>query len=1134
MKLAWKLSIPQMCIVVCVGLASFVVVNSSLMSLREQYAKGLVENCLQRIAKDIEADAQEALRQASVFVRLPSVVQAYEMALEGNIDDPFSPQSQAARELLRKDFAPFLDSYRERHGTTLHLHFHLPNARSLVRLWRDKNTWIQGEALDISDDLAAYRPTVVEVNKSGKAVNGIELGNSGLAIRGVVPVKALDGRQLGSAEILYDMRSVLDAVQEPGKIEFILYVSKDRIVLHPDPRNPVAIAAGMQDPEKNPPKGDFVRVITPKDNAVDALITPELLSRGKYEQVIKHVGSTALAALPVRDYRGTQVAVLACVMSTAEATQLVRTAVITLSLMLAAMVIAPSLSLLLGLRMLVIGPLNKIKAKMQDIAENRADFSEQILSSQKDEIGALARLFNILTAKFSAMLDEVSEANERAHLMLDATPVVATLWDRNLNRLDCNQEALKFFAVQSKQEYLERFFDFSPECQPDGQNSVEKGKELLSKAFEEGYCRFEWMHQTLHGEPIPSEITLVRVKYKEDFIVVGYTHDLRARKTAMEQIAANRAKSAFLATMSHEIRTPMNAILGITEMQLQQAALSTNTKEAFGRIYTSGYTLLGIINDLLDLSKIEAGKLELMPAPYEVASLLSDTLHLNALRIGSKPIEFTLQVDEDMPLQLFGDELRIKQILNNLLSNAFKYTREGEVTLSVSAECGSGAEESEATLVCRVRDTGMGMTKEQVDRLGEEEYARFHMAANRLIEGTGLGMNITRHLVRMMRGEIFVESELDRGSTFTVRLPQGKLGSGALGEELAANLRRFNVSSPQRRMAQILREPMPYGSVLIVDDLETNLYVSKGLMAPYGLSIDTALSGFEAINNIRGGNEYDIVFMDHMMPRMDGVETTRILRELGYDRPIVALTANVVVGQAEMFRESGFDGFISKPVDLRQLNLVLNRLIRDKQPPELLEAARRQQGAPQAVDEARQPLVDPKLAKIFVRDAEKAMAMLEAIYMNQYRRDDDMHLFVVNVHAMKSALANIGESELAALAYSLEQAARMRDVGAMSDETPAFLNGLRAVVESIRPKDEDGETADEDQAYLREKLLAVQAACADYDKKAVKDALAELQQKVWSRQTREQLEIIAEHLLHSEFEELADLVGRLCQDSPKE
>ena len=326
------------------------------------------------------------------------------------------------------------------------------------------------------------------------------------------------------------------------------------------------------------------------------------------------------------------------------------------------------------------------------------------------------------------------------------------------------------------------------------------------------------------------------------------------------------------------------------------------------------------------------------------------------------------------------------------------------------------------------------------------------------------------------------------------------------------------------KMAQVIREPMPYGSVLVVDDLETNLCVAKGLMSPYELLVDTAMSGYEAVDKIKRGRVYDIVLMDYMMPGMDGVETAKIMRGLGYKHPIVALTAHAAAGQEEEFLANGFDAFISKPIDLRQLNILLNSLIRDKQPPEVLKAARRQKGGPGTVDCAPSASVVQQLAAAFARDAQKALAALEAISDSAYR-DEDMVEYTVAVHAMKGALANIGEAQLSALASQLEQAGEQRNSAVMSAETPAFLDALRALIENISPWEEDAGSgmADEDQAYLREKLRAVQAACAVYDKKVAKDALAELGKKVWSRATQKQLDAIAGRLLHSDFEEAADL-----------
>jgi signal transduction histidine kinase/DNA-binding response OmpR family regulator len=631
------------------------------------------------------------------------------------------------------------------------------------------------------------------------------------------------------------------------------------------------------------------------------------------------------------------------------------------------------------------------------------------------------------------------------------------------------------------------------------------------------------------------------------FVVLGLTLAVTLSFIFMHIAAAktksdlkNRQKSNFLATMSHEIRTPMNAILGITEIQLQDETLSQGIKDAFYKISNSGDLLLGIINDILDMSKIEAGKLELLPAKYDVPSLINDTVQLNMLRFESKPIEFKLLVDENVPIELIGDELRIKQILNNLLTNAFKYTENGEVSLSISAEYTAMGGAVHVTLVFRVSDTGQGMTAEQVRKLGNE-YSRFNMEANRTKEGTGLGMNITRNLVQLMFGSISVESKPGRGTTVTVRLPQNNVGigvSGMVGKELAESLRRSRINSVSKmKKAGITREPMPYGKVLIVDDVESNLYVAKGLMAFYELSIDTAVSGFDVIEKIKNGNIYDVIFMDHMMPVMDGIETAKILRGLGYRAPIVALTANALMGQMEIFLENGFDGFISKPIDIRQLNASLNKLIRDKQPPDVIEAARRQKEAAELKKKANIAAgssVDSQLKNIFTRDAEKAVSELEALYEKRNAwNDNDIQMYIVNVHSMKSALANIEETELSGFASGLEQAGRERDTALMINETPVFLNSLREIIKKIKSREDsvDSDTVDEDKTYLKEKLLVIQAACASYNKKAAKDILSELRKKTWSRSTKEMLNAITGHLLHSEFDETADIIRNYYKDS---
>ena len=521
---------------------------------------------------------------------------------------------------------------------------------------------------------------------------------------------------------------------------------------------------------------------------------------------------------------------------------------------------------------------------------------------------------------------------------------------------------------------------------------------------------------------------------------VDITEIVRAKERAEE---ANTVKSAFLANMSHEIRTPMNAILGISEIELQNESLPASTEESLGRIHEAGNLLLNIINDILDISKIEAGKLELVPAEYDITSLLNEAVHENRIRYESKPIEFELEVDKDTPLNLFGDELRLKQILNNILSNAFKYTDAGTVRLSVSSEPVKSDEDDDITLVLQVSDTGQGMTGEQIDKLFDE-YTRFNMNINRAVTGTGLGMNVTKRLLDLMGGEIYVESEHGKGSVFTARIPHKRINGLVCGPDLAERIRNYRFrSTAMSKKSGFLREHMPYGSALVVDDVELNIYVARGLLLPYGLQIDTANSGTAAIEKIKKGNAYDIIFMDHMMPEMNGIETTKILRDMGYTNSIVALTANALVGHAEMFLENGFNGYISKPIDSRELNYILNKFIRDSRPAEHFRSAGSDAGG---LSGNRGGLSE--LREVFIMDAENAVNVLEKMHMKLDRFDDaDFETYETIVHGMKSALSSIEEGELSGFAAKLEQAAREKNLVLLSRDTRRFIDALKTLIE---------------------------------------------------------------------------------------
>jgi signal transduction histidine kinase/DNA-binding response OmpR family regulator len=728
---------------------------------------------------------------------------------------------------------------------------------------------------------------------------------------------------------------------------------------------------------------------------------------------------------------------------------------------------------------------------------------------------------------------KMREADERAQILLGAAPVSCTLFDEENRAIDCNAEALKMLGIIDKEEFLIHHIRYSPEYQPDGMSSAEKALAVTKKAMETGYSYFEWTHLDVDGRMVPCEVTLVRVKYKGRFVVAGYARDMREFKAMVKEMQraeiaeeSNKAKSRFLAAMSHEIRTPMNVILGVTEIQLQDESLPPYLREAFMQVYNSSDLLLGIINDILDFSKIEAGKMEFTPVKYKLASLINDSVHLNMMR-NSKPVAFELEVDERIPAHLFGDELRIKQILNNLLSNAYKFTDEGSVKLSVSTEEAN----DDITLLLTVSDTGQGMSKEQMKRLFTE-YTRFNLEANRAVEGTGLGMNITRRLITLMGGSISVDSDVGRGTTVNVRLPQKRVGEERIGKELAENLRKFRVdTSFNERRAQFKRDYMPYGKVLIVDDVESNLYVGKGLMAPYGLAIDTVGGGIEAIEKIKSGKVYDVIFMDHMMPKMDGIEAAARIRALGYTRPIVALTANAVIGQADIFLQNGFDDFISKPIDIRQLNAVLNNLVRDKQPPEVLEKARRDKAAAgvetDASNHSGAGTAAPELLAVFVRDVGKVLQILESAARDvKNLSDGDMRLFTVSVHGLKSALLNIGEAALSKTALALENAGKKGDINAIDAQLNGFINALRGIIAKVEAENREARampSENEDPEYLREQLALIAAACKNYDEDLIDEALNKLRKMSWTAATRETLDKIAELILNSDFNGAAEV-----------
>jgi signal transduction histidine kinase/ActR/RegA family two-component response regulator len=412
-------------------------------------------------------------------------------------------------------------------------------------------------------------------------------------------------------------------------------------------------------------------------------------------------------------------------------------------------------------------------------------------------------------------------------------------------------------------------------------------------------------------------------------LVAERTEELN--KATDEAKTASEAKSRFIANMSHEMRTPMNVIVGLTDLMLEEEDVSNNIKETLRKINTAGTTLTGLINDVLDISKVESGKVELIPVQYDMASFLNDIITLNIIHAEEKPVAFKLEIDENLPRILFGDDIRIKQILSNLLSNAFKYTKKGTVTLSVDCSYDSGG----VWLSFCISDTGIGIRTEDMAKLFSD-YNQVDTRANRKIEGTGLGLSITKKFVELMGGEITVESEYGKGTTFRARIRQGFVTDAPIAKETVENLRSFHYTDKKKQAQEkLVRSDLSYVRVLVVDDFRTNLDVAAGMLRKYKMQVDCVTSGQEAVDLIATGIPvYDAVFMDHMMPEMDGMEATRLIRALGTDYakniPIIALTANAVAGNERMFLDNGFNAFLPKPVNVMNLDAVIQKWVRNK------------------------------------------------------------------------------------------------------------------------------------------------------------------------------------------------------------